>query len=102
MLQNEQTKLQILHDAMQAQESVNRQTGKGAGHCRTRTLRDPIPAGALGQSGNDSGKGRPMGFFATFWSWLKRPAGKPTSGDNTTRLAGALEPAVVDAPQRCT
>jgi type IV secretion system protein VirB6 len=37
-----------------------------------------------------------MGFFATFWSWLN---GQLTTyiGDNTSRLAGALEPAVVTA-----
>ena len=35
-----------------------------------------------------------MGFFATFWSWLN---GQLTAyiGDNTSRLAAALEPAVV-------
>jgi type IV secretion system protein VirB6 len=35
-----------------------------------------------------------MGFFATFWTWLN---GQLTTyiGDNTARLAGALEPAVV-------
>ena len=35
-----------------------------------------------------------MGFFATFWSWLN---GQLASyiGDNTSRLAAALEPAVV-------
>jgi type IV secretion system protein VirB6 len=35
-----------------------------------------------------------MGFFATFWSWLN---GQLTTyiGDNTARLADALEPAVV-------
>jgi type IV secretion system protein VirB6 len=35
-----------------------------------------------------------MGFFATFWSWLN---GQLTSyiGDNTARLAGVLEPAIV-------
>src|SRR6202034_3367679 len=35
-----------------------------------------------------------MGFFATFWSWLN---GQLASyiGDNTSRLAGVLEPAVL-------
>ena len=35
-----------------------------------------------------------MGFFATFWNWLN---GQLTAyiGDNTARLAGVLEPAVV-------
>jgi len=35
-----------------------------------------------------------MGFFATFWSWLNgQLAGY--IGNNTARLAGILEPAVV-------
>ena len=35
-----------------------------------------------------------MGFFATFWSWLD---GQLVNyiGDNTARLASALEPAIV-------
>ncbi len=35
-----------------------------------------------------------MGFFATFWSWLNGQLGAYI-GDNTARLAGVLEPAVV-------
>ncbi len=35
-----------------------------------------------------------MGFFATFWSWLNGQLATYI-GDNTARLAGALEPAVV-------
>ena len=35
-----------------------------------------------------------MGFFATFWSWLNGQLGTYI-GDNTARLAGVLEPAVV-------
>jgi type IV secretion system protein VirB6 len=35
-----------------------------------------------------------MGFFATFWSWLNGQLAAYI-GDNTARLAGALEPAVV-------
>jgi len=35
-----------------------------------------------------------MGFFATFWSWLNAQLGAYI-GDNTARLAGVLEPAVV-------
>jgi type IV secretion system protein VirB6 len=35
-----------------------------------------------------------MGFFATFWAWLNGQLATYI-GDNTARLAGALEPAVV-------
>lgn len=35
-----------------------------------------------------------MGFFATFWSWLNGQLAAYI-GDNTSRLAGALEPAVL-------
>jgi type IV secretion system protein VirB6 len=35
-----------------------------------------------------------MGFFATFWTWLNGQLAAYI-GDNTTRLAGALEPAVL-------
>ena len=35
-----------------------------------------------------------MGFFATFWSWLNGQLAAYI-GDNTSRLATALEPAVV-------
>jgi type IV secretion system protein VirB6 len=35
-----------------------------------------------------------MGFFATFWTWLNGQLATYI-GDNTARLAGALEPAVV-------
>src|SRR3984885_429009 len=35
-----------------------------------------------------------MGFFATFWSWLNGQLAAYI-GDNTMRLAGALEPAVL-------
>jgi type IV secretion system protein VirB6 len=35
-----------------------------------------------------------MGFFATFWSWLNGQLASYV-GDNTSRLAAALEPAVV-------
>jgi type IV secretion system protein VirB6 len=35
-----------------------------------------------------------VGFFATFWSWLNGQLGAYI-GDNTSRLAAALEPAVV-------
>jgi len=35
-----------------------------------------------------------MGFFATFWSWLNQQLGAYV-GDNTARMAAALEPAVV-------
>ncbi len=35
-----------------------------------------------------------MGFFATFWSWLNGQLAAYI-GDNTARLAGALEPAVL-------
>lgn len=35
-----------------------------------------------------------MGFFATFWSWLNSQLGAYI-GDNTARLASALEPAVL-------
>jgi type IV secretion system protein VirB6 len=35
-----------------------------------------------------------MGFFATFWSWLNAQLGAYI-GDNTARLAGVLEPAIV-------
>jgi type IV secretion system protein VirB6 len=35
-----------------------------------------------------------MGFFATFWSWLNGQLATYI-GDNTSRLAGALEPALV-------
>jgi type IV secretion system protein VirB6 len=35
-----------------------------------------------------------MGFFATFWTWLNGQLAAYI-GDNTTRLAGALEPAVM-------
>jgi type IV secretion system protein VirB6 len=35
-----------------------------------------------------------MGFFATFWSWLNTQLGAYI-GDNTARLAGVLEPAIV-------
>ena len=35
-----------------------------------------------------------MGFFATFWAWLNGQLAVYI-GDNTSRLAGALEPAVV-------
>src|SRR5580700_7189241 len=35
-----------------------------------------------------------MGFFATFWSWLNGQLAAYI-GDNTSRLAAALEPAVV-------
>ncbi len=35
-----------------------------------------------------------MGFFATFWSWLNAQLGAYI-GDNTSRLAVVLEPAVV-------
>jgi type IV secretion system protein VirB6 len=35
-----------------------------------------------------------MGFFATFWSWLNAQLAAYI-GDNTSRLAGALEPAVL-------
>jgi type IV secretion system protein VirB6 len=37
-----------------------------------------------------------MGFFATFWSWLNGQLAAYI-GDNTSRLAGVLEPAVVTA-----
>ncbi len=37
-----------------------------------------------------------MGFFATFWSWLNGQLAAYI-GNNTTRLAAALEPAVVTA-----
>jgi len=35
-----------------------------------------------------------MGFFATFWSWLNSQLGTYI-GNNTARLAGVLEPAIV-------
>ena len=35
-----------------------------------------------------------MGFFATFWSWLNGQLAAYI-GDNTSRLAGAMEPAVL-------
>src|ERR1700738_631079 len=35
-----------------------------------------------------------MGFFATFWTWLNGQLATYI-GDNTARLAGVLEPAVV-------
>ncbi len=35
-----------------------------------------------------------MGFFATFWAWLNGQLATYI-GDNTARLAGVLEPAVV-------
>src|ERR1700722_17115757 len=35
-----------------------------------------------------------MGFFATFWSWLNGQLAAYI-GDNTARLASALEPAVI-------
>src|SRR5271166_2539947 len=35
-----------------------------------------------------------MGFFATFWTWLNAQLGAYI-GDNTARLAGVLEPAIV-------
>src|SRR5271166_1071616 len=35
-----------------------------------------------------------MGFFATFWTWLNAQLGTYI-GDNTARLAGVLEPAIV-------
>jgi type IV secretion system protein VirB5 len=47
MLQNEQTKLQILHLATQAQESVNRQQEREeviAGHGRFASRFQPVPA----------------------------------------------------------
>jgi type IV secretion system protein VirB6 len=37
---------------------------------------------------------RAMGFFATFWSWLNGQLAAYI-GDNTSRLAGVLEPAVI-------
>jgi type IV secretion system protein VirB5 len=49
MLQNEQTKLQILHLATQAQESVNRQQEREeviAGHGRFASRFQPVPAPA--------------------------------------------------------
>jgi len=50
MLQNEQTKLQILHLATQAQESVNRQQEREeviAGHGRFASRFQPVPAPAM-------------------------------------------------------
>jgi type IV secretion system protein VirB6 len=35
-----------------------------------------------------------MGFFATFWTWLNAQVATYV-GDNTARLAAALEPAAV-------
>src|SRR6185437_2576477 len=39
-------------------------------------------------------RGSPMGFFATFWTWLNAQVATYI-GDNTARLAAALEPAAV-------
>src|ERR1700678_115158 len=58
------------------------------GHRRPRRVRNPFPTYSLIVAAPD------MGFFATFWSWLNGQLATYI-GDNTARLSGVLEPAVV-------
>ncbi len=68
MLQNEQTKLQILVQANQAQDSANVQREReqviaGQGRFASRFRMPDVPH--ISQR-----RGSRMGFFATFWVWL--------------------------------
>jgi hypothetical protein len=92
MLQNEQTKLQALSQAFDAQEAVLRAAAR-TGDRRSRQFRKPLPAGSIASRGRRQHRCI-MGFFATFWSWLNAQLGAYI-GDNTARLAGVLEPAIV-------
>ena len=86
MLQNEQTKLQVLAQAGDGPERRERPAQPRAVDRRAGPVRDPLSAGAV----------TAMGFFATFWSWLNGQLATYI-GNNTARLAAALEPAVVTA-----
>jgi type IV secretion system protein VirB6 len=85
MLQNEQTKLQVLAQAGEALAAANAQQQREqaiASQGRFETRFQPTRSGAA------------MGFFATFWSWLNGQLAAYI-GSNTARLAAVLEPAIV-------
>ena len=88
MLQNEQTKLQVLTEASRRRNGECA-AGAGAGHRRPGPIRVPVSTGAVA-----SPSGSHMGFFATFWTWLNGQLATYI-GNNTARLAAVLEPAVV-------
>ena len=93
MLQNEQTKAQLLNQSALAQVSSLRAASPGASARWPRSLRSALSTGSLTDQAA-AGVTALMGFFATFWSWLNGQLAAYI-GDNTARLAGVLEPAVV-------
>ena len=82
MLQNEQTKLQVLYQATQAQESALRQQAAELVDRRTGQLRHSLPAGSLTapiQTASwDSSRHFGPGSMASSPTYI---------GDNTARLA---------------
>ena len=94
MLQNEQTKLNVLGQAAQGDEWARRQRTRERAVADIGSLRTLARDGAVTRSDRLQRVGTLMGFFAEFSAWLNSLLATYI-GDQTARVAAALEPAVV-------
>jgi hypothetical protein len=94
MLENEQSEAAGAVAGVRCARGRTAPAAARTGDRRSRQFRGPLPAGSIGGSRGRRQHRCIMGFFATFWSWLNTQLGAYI-GDNTARLAGVLEPAIV-------